>query len=163
MIPTDSSNTSADHLDFSLEGGRRLAIGAGPATCQALDAAKRPVWRLRACRWRDEQGEWRIPERWELIEHGQAGCTLEALSDGKPRGTLSFSLGEPGFRLEWSAPGAAWLAIELGADPDEHFPGMGERFDRIDQRGREVDLQVVNGASGGLACQWSPRCRPAVL
>ena len=40
--------------------------------------------------------------------------------------------------------------------PDEHFLGFGERFNRIDQRGQEIDLYVTNGASGGLAYKPVP-------
>ena len=48
------------------------------------------------------------------------------------------------------------LAIDFTAQPDEHFLGFGERFNRIDQRGQEIDLHVTNGASGGLAYKPIP-------
>jgi len=48
------------------------------------------------------------------------------------------------------------LAIDFTAQPDEHFLGFGERFNRIDQRGQEIDLYVTNGASGGLAYKPVP-------
>ncbi|PKN86213.1 MAG: hypothetical protein CVU46_08590 [Chloroflexi bacterium HGW-Chloroflexi-8] len=48
------------------------------------------------------------------------------------------------------------LAIDFVAQHDEHFLGFGERFNRIDQRGQEIDLYVVNGASGGLAYKPVP-------
>ena len=48
------------------------------------------------------------------------------------------------------------VAIDLLAQPDEHYLGFGERFNRIDQRGNEVDLQVMNGASGNLAYKPVP-------
>jgi alpha-D-xyloside xylohydrolase len=48
------------------------------------------------------------------------------------------------------------IAIDFTAQADEHFLGFGERFNRIDQRGQEVDLYVINGASGGLAYKPIP-------
>ena len=52
--------------------------------------------------------------------------------------------------------GASWLAADLDARPDEHFLGLGERFNHVDQRGQVVDLLVVNGASGGLTYKPVP-------
>ena len=46
--------------------------------------------------------------------------------------------------------GVEALAVDFDARADEHYLGFGERFNRIDQRGQEVDLWVTNGASGGL-------------
>jgi len=48
------------------------------------------------------------------------------------------------------------LAIDFIAQSDEHFLGFGERFNRIDQRGQEIDLYVINGASGSLAYKPVP-------
>ncbi len=48
------------------------------------------------------------------------------------------------------------IGIDFMAQPDEHYLGFGERFNHIDQRGQEVDLQVSNGASGGLAYKPIP-------
>ena len=48
------------------------------------------------------------------------------------------------------------LSIDFSAAPDEHYLGFGERFNRIDQRGQEIDLYVINGASGGLTYKPIP-------
>lgn len=48
------------------------------------------------------------------------------------------------------------LAIEFDARSDEHYLGFGERFNRIDQRGNEVDWRVINGASGNMAYKPVP-------
>lgn len=48
------------------------------------------------------------------------------------------------------------IAIDFSAQPDEHYLGFGERFNRIDQRGQEIDLYVINGASGGLTYKPIP-------
>jgi alpha-D-xyloside xylohydrolase len=51
--------------------------------------------------------------------------------------------------LRTDVEGAAWLAVDLHARPDEHYLGFGERFDSLDQRGKRVDLWVMDGAQGG--------------
>jgi alpha-D-xyloside xylohydrolase len=48
------------------------------------------------------------------------------------------------------------LAVDFVAQPDEHYLGFGERFNRIDQRGSEIDLYVTNGASGGMTYKPIP-------
>jgi alpha-D-xyloside xylohydrolase len=52
--------------------------------------------------------------------------------------------------LRAEVEGAAWLAADLYAAPGEHYLGFGERFDALDQRGKEVDLWVEDGAQLGL-------------
>ncbi len=53
-------------------------------------------------------------------------------------------------------PSIEALGIDFAAQPDEHYLGFGERFNRIDQRGQEIDLYVINGASGGLTYKPIP-------
>lgn len=42
---------------------------------------------------------------------------------------------------------SAWMGFTANARPDEAFYGFGEKFDRLNQRGKLVDLWVRNGAS----------------
>lgn len=58
----------------------------------------------------------------------------------------SHALAAAEFSLACSAADAVFIGWI--ADPDEHFYGMGERFDTLDQRGKIVELWVKNGASG---------------
>lgn len=77
-------------------------------------------------------------------------------------GPLNFSNGLHGnleitdSGLELKVPGAHWTAVNLISQADEHYLGFGERFNRIDQRGQEVNIQVINGASGNLAYKPVP-------
>lgn len=48
------------------------------------------------------------------------------------------------------------IGIDFSAQPNEHYLGFGERFNQIDQRGEEIDLNVINGASGKLAYKPVP-------
>ncbi len=49
-----------------------------------------------------------------------------------------------------------WIDIDLNANPQEHFIGLGERFNCLDQAGKRVDLMVVNGSSGGKTYKSIP-------
>lgn len=51
------------------------------------------------------------------------------------------------FALEDAA--ADGIALGLASQPDEHYYGLGERFNKLDQRGELVELWVKNRASGG--------------
>ena len=53
-------------------------------------------------------------------------------------------------------PSITALAIDFAAQTDEHYLGFGEHFNHIDQRGQEIDLYVINGASGGLTYKPIP-------
>ena len=56
---------------------------------------------------------------------------------------------ETGVCWSLTAPDAEAMALSLVAQPGEHFYGLGERFNKLDQRGEIVELWVKNGASGG--------------
>jgi len=97
-----------------------------------------PAWTLIAAGWRARDGAWQAVAD---------GLELRAWAEGAS------------YRIELAtAPECAadWVRIDLAAQPDERFLGFGERFDALDQRGHVVDLNVVNGASGGKAYKPIP-------
>lgn len=51
--------------------------------------------------------------------------------------------------IDLQVAGAEAVAFALTSAPDEHYFGLGERFNKLDQREEIVDLWVKNGASGG--------------
>ncbi|MCC6943953.1 MAG: glycoside hydrolase family 31 protein [Thermomicrobiales bacterium] len=51
-------------------------------------------------------------------------------------------------RIRLHCAGADAVMLCWVTDPDEHFYGLGERFDSLDQRGKLIELWVKNGASG---------------
>lgn len=71
-------------------------------------------------------------------------------------GGLAGELGITSGRIQLTVPGAEWTAVNLKARPNEHYLGFGERFNAVDQRGNEVNVHVVNGASGNLAYKPVP-------
>lgn len=64
----------------------------------------------------------------------------------------------PDIGVRWSltAPAAEVTSLSLIADANEHFYGLGERFNKLDQRGDIVELWVKNGASGGDTYKPTP-------
>ena len=125
--------TSPASRTLSNDHGWRLTFRTGtpfPALAKPSDL---PVWEASALGWHERDAGWRTTDVNGKLE-------LRAWVDG------------PAFRLEiTTAPEckADWVRLDLKARPDEHFLGFGERFDGLDQRGNIVDLNVVNGASGG--------------
>lgn len=109
----------------------------------ALDGASRPAWSVVAWRLRDRDGVW-----WALrpLVGEQGAARLELGSEAGHRVRLTVEHDGDGARVQLASDEATWLAADLAAAPDEHFVGLGERFDDVDQRGKQVDLRVINGA-----------------
>jgi len=130
-------------------------------------AEDRPVWRLARVLWRREHDGWQEVFAWQMAATSGDGCTLlgygadgdPADPDRRPAIELTCRRSAGLFSIEIAAlpeAGAAWIAADIAAAEDEHFLGFGERFDQVERRGTQVDLQVVNGASGGLAYKPVP-------
>jgi alpha-D-xyloside xylohydrolase len=182
MSPAQTTRDEAAVVDATTAAGYTFTAVAEPFACEIAQDGAAPIWRLTDLRWRDEHGRWQRPAAWQVVEQGPDGALRQA-QDGALRhaqddgftlhgigadGALAVILrglaDGPDFRLEIettatvvdATTAASWLAADLDARPDEHFLGLGERFDRVDQRGQVVDLQVVNGASGGLTYKPVP-------
>lgn len=108
------------------------------------------VWQLRRIYYRREGESWQQAGAATVVEVGEGYAVHFAAGDGE-RLTLRLDVEGSWLRtvLTASDPAVAWTGVELWAGPDEHFLGFGERFDSLDQRGKEVDLWVVNGAQVG--------------
>ena len=108
-----------------------------------LDGARRPAWSVVAWRLRDENGVW-----WTLrpVAGESDAVHVELGSEAGHRARLTIEHDGEGARVHVASDEAAWLAADLAAAPDEHYVGLGERFDDLDQRGKQVDLRVTNGA-----------------
>lgn len=134
--------------------GYDLSISESPFACVLRKRADgRPIWQLRAVRTRGLDGVWHTA--------GDASVTLEEgdgaessacvrLAAGGRAVDVRFATVDDALRVEIEAAGdVAWLAADLLSRPDERYLGLGERFDALDQRGKQVDLWVVNGAQEG--------------
>jgi len=117
-----------------------------------------PLFQWQAVRAR-KSGKWldlsvqsvkSTPDGWEVqFQSAPENCFELFLSITVQDNLLLANLGTDDLSIEA-------LAIDFTSSPDEHYLGFGERFNRIDQRGQEIDLYVVNGASGGLTYKPIP-------
>lgn len=142
-----------------LGGSPQLVPEADGLACYQNGAL---AWRLRGVACRTAAGGWfRTSLRAAQLnpEETRAGPTLEAklVFENGLAGSLNVRQPLDGqVHLDLTVPGAAWCSLELDAHADEHYFGFGERFNQIDQRGQEVRVRVVNGASGNLAYKPVP-------
>ncbi len=138
-----------------------------PAAGSLKLAGDRPIWRLVRVLWRGEHGAWQQIGGWRMTHASSDRCMLLGFAAGDgvqdvhltPAVELTCRVTADAFSIEiatLSEIGAAWVAADVAAAADEHFLGFGERFDQLERRGTQVDLQVVNGASGGLAYKPVP-------
>jgi len=62
-----------------------------------------------------------------------------------PKGVISLSSEERRIlRISLSVEGTDRISISTRSEPDEHFYGLGERFDSLDQRGKVIELWNVD-------------------
>ncbi|MFW6182732.1 MAG: TIM-barrel domain-containing protein [Chloroflexota bacterium] len=134
----------ATHLD----GGR-----TAPFSCTLRRAADDAIiWRLLGIAQRHNGQRWATAAEAKITETDARSCQIILSSDGgAPAIDVDLRVEEGLLSLEATARDdeIRWLAADLQAAPDEHYMGFGERFDALDQRGKEVDLWVVNGAQVG--------------
>jgi alpha-D-xyloside xylohydrolase len=118
----------------------------------------RRVWQVEDLRYRGSNGPWRSLDSAEWLSIDDRACSLRLLAeDGTPL-ALELAVDADLLRASLAAegPNASWVSVDLRAGPNEHYLGLGERFDKLDQRGNQVDLWVVNGAQGRLTYKPIP-------
>lgn len=163
--PTQACLSTADWVLSAAAGPFQVELWSGAGLLKPADGE--PFWRLVRVLWRKERDHWRQVYAWRITNTDRDCCTLLGYGAGDgaagtelaPTIELTCRVLDGAFSIEIVAlPGsdAAWVAAELAAAEDEHFLGFGERFDQLERRGTQVDLQVVNGASGGLAYKPIP-------
>jgi hypothetical protein len=135
-------------------GEHLLHVQTAPFGCALSDATEsEPLWQMMAVRIRPEGKAWQrvVQARLGVVEGARLVLQLTA-EDGSPL-TLEMALAGDQLAVHlWAdVENVAWLAVDLNARPDEHYLGQGERFDSLDQRGKQVDLWVEDGAQGGLS------------
>ena len=133
--------------------GYRLRVQTVPFACElSVAAAEEPVWQMTAIRFRAEGDTWQRVLRAEIEAEEAQHLALRLTAEDGSRLALDINFVQEQLRLDLRAAGddRGWLAVDLHARPNEHYFGLGERFDGLDQRGRQIDLWVEDGAQGGL-------------
>jgi alpha-D-xyloside xylohydrolase len=111
-----------------------VSLAGGPAYPAALLAARiNGTWQTIGAPDHVSASEHQLLLRWQ---NPSAELVIEAEA-------------EIGLGLTLSVPSASSTAIAWKVEQNEHFYGLGERFNKLDQRGEVVELWVKNGASGG--------------
>ncbi len=99
------------------------------------------------------QGQWQYAHLAHLTSVNDTSCTVKLSSFTAPE-TIYLSL-----TAEWNSllvkinangnSNLNWLGLDLTSRNDEHFLGLGERFNCLDQRGHEINLYVQNSTTDG--------------
>ncbi len=147
------ADDSAHGVTMLVTSEGQLVYQTDPFSCWVQAGTGAVIWRLVAVRFRDLSGRWHEVNQVGQVEQKNDHCRL-TLSGSQGAGVLAadFWVDDDtlAVRIEVLAgTQAEWVAMDLAAGADEHFLGFGERFDSLDQRGKEVDLYVVKGESGG--------------
>ena len=110
------------------------------------------TWQMNAIRYRFLNAVWSTASEAAIVESTQDYCRLLLSDPDGVQFNLSLWLNGEQIRIELDCDHGQveWVAVELLAQAEEHYMGFGERFDSIDQRGKEIDLWVEDGALAGL-------------
>ena len=153
------SNSYQTHHEIPFSPSVQLNLSLPPfALTLTEDIQPTPLFHWQAIRAR-MNGKWldlsttsiqSTSDGWDAKFHSDADKSIQvSLTITHQENLLQVELTSPSLSIEA-------LAIDFTAQPDEHYLGFGERFNRIDQRGQEIDLYVTNGASGGLTYKPIP-------
>jgi alpha-D-xyloside xylohydrolase len=110
------------------------------------------VWKLNSVRFRTQDGNWSQVSHSKILTH-DAKTALISLFHGDQAVynlTLTFQKKSLCLKLEPLSDRFEWVSVDFEAAKDENFIGFGERFDTINQRGKQVTLWVEDGAIAGL-------------
>jgi len=95
---------------------------------------------------------WEKITQFKIIEITQDQLYLELIVNKKNSFLLNINIQNQSvvFNLEPNRSDLDWVAIELNVTENEHFLGLGERYDSVDQRGKRITLWVEDGAHAGF-------------
>jgi alpha-D-xyloside xylohydrolase len=141
--------------DFSLQLiDRDYSITTSPFSFRVSDRkSDRPIWGLNAIWFRDLSRNWFNCSNSQLLHHDNQSIKIQLHSNNSEiKITLTAGIVEGRMKIflnSHPSESVEWIGLDLAAFADEHFLGLGERFDSLDHAGKRVDLSVENGASGG--------------
>lgn len=132
---------------------KTLLINLNPFSCIVYQINdENIIWNLEEISLRDERESWKSFDTAILKNLTQTSCELELTNNRQITYHVHFQISDQAFEMRFhtTTPEMVWMKMELSAKKDEHFVGFGERFDKIDQRGKEITLWVEDGACMGL-------------
>lgn len=107
------------------------------------------VWHLQTIEFRLKNGIWKQIDGAALLNTAEKSFTMKLSAGTSEVFQLKVSFQQNCIDLDFQTRlnGVEWTGIVLAAQANEHFVGFGQRFDRIDQRGKQVVLWVEDGAT----------------
>ncbi len=139
-----------DNLQFEFSNlDQKLSIQAEPFDCSVINMKNNQViWKLKRIRFRYAIGDWITLQVANVIEAHSDECLIDLKFDGQTFIHLKIKVHPSTFDIQIRSvkEGIEWISMSLFAHEDEHFVGFGERFDSIDQRGKQLTLWVEDGA-----------------
>ncbi|HEU5055793.1 MAG TPA: TIM-barrel domain-containing protein, partial [Kofleriaceae bacterium] len=126
---------------------------AGPGVAGDLDVAVAPAAVRLAGRWA-LLADPEVAADGEAIElrYAAAGRAVTARVTAPREGVLRYEV------IDWGGAPPDRLDVQLAAAPGEHFYGLGEKFDRLDQAGKVARILAVDapGAKGDRSYKVAP-------
>jgi alpha-D-xyloside xylohydrolase len=147
-----SDRSTTQNISFQING-HQLIIATQPFQISLINIKNKHIaWQLNDIRYRFTHGTWLCAEEpsLEVISEKQYLVTFSCQENVQVALNICLNGENIRFKLDTQNPEVAWLAAEILAQPDEHYMGFGERYDTIDQRGKEFDLWVEDGAQLGI-------------
>lgn len=125
------------------------SVGLSPFKIELVNINNgKKLFQLLDIKVRTKENGWEKITHFEIIEKKQDSFELELFVNN-----IKTSLMKIGTQNQYVSVDIApiqehidWVAVDLQANEDEHFLGFGERFDSIDQRGKQITLWVEDGA-----------------
>lgn len=125
-----------------------------PFNCRVANKNRNTVpFELRAILFREVFGKGFSCKPIRILNSDEQSISLQlSIPETKTKINLKFEFQAMKMKLHFIAEQEEivdWVGIDLNATPQEHFIGLGEGFDCLDQAGKRVDLLLVNSSSGG--------------
>ncbi|HSM25277.1 MAG TPA: TIM-barrel domain-containing protein, partial [Anaerolineaceae bacterium] len=138
---------------FELCNHHQLEIQLEPFVCQMKSGNSKEKWQLQSIGYRTGNEGWQKIEKVKKKSCDKISLDLELARKQKSIFTTNFRISENCFDIHLNPKHneIEWVEFVFSAEPNEHFVGFGERFDSIDQRGKELELWVEDGATMGVS------------
>ena len=110
------------------------------------------IWHLESLGFRGADGKWLEIDQVKVNLEHQNKYTLDLFANKQFVYQVYILVHEISFEIQFECKqdNVEWISLDFTAQKDEHFVGFGERFDSIDQRGKQLTLWVEDGATMGL-------------
>jgi len=109
------------------------------------------IFQLLSVKVRTKENGWEKMTHYEIKEKKQDAIDLELFVNEINTFLMKINIQNQSVLVDLTPTrnNIEWVEIDLNTRDNEHFLGFGERFDSIDQRGKQITLWVEDGAHAG--------------